>query len=200
MKKKVLSVCLFLTPFAQATTSSDIYAGFELFGGQRHINEDVNNAFLTDNLDRMNGIRLHSGYYLSEQLRAYGYIQRNVTIKNTLLDSTGGQTLKYSGYQLGAGMDYRYSLTANLYGYLGVELGVLSNKIRYTALNKTHTDSRTTLVLGSKIGLGYQFTETWTVEGGLKIDRPSSDTLHVDNKSVHIRHGSAIFATINYRF
>ncbi|TFH89495.1 outer membrane beta-barrel protein [Vibrio ouci] len=195
MKKIVLSACVLLSPLVHAASTGDMLVGLEVFHGKRSLTNNISNQEVTDKLNRMSGARLQYGYYVYEDVRAYGFVQRNTTQKKQVDD----KHVKYGGYQFGGGADYLFDFSPNLYGYVGGELSVMKNRVTYN-LEESGKTKKTSVVFGTKAGLGYQFSDAFTIEGGVKFDHPSSSQIKLGNESLRLSHGAAVFTSLNYRF
>ncbi|MGO2162498.1 MAG: outer membrane beta-barrel protein [Vibrio toranzoniae] len=224
-KSKVIGLAvasLIIAPSAFANTS--YYAGLDISGGDYRVkgsdssgyDDDMMLQSAVDDLDSKVGFRLIGGKYLSDNVRVYGFLQRDgdTDVTNTTDDYTTKDTLK--SYELGAGADYLHFFTNNFFASAGGSLGYYKSKMNSKldvevedySLNLNQQSKNSGLVTSLNIGLGYNFTDNFGLEGGYRYSYYSGnehkfsfdDEGETWNEKVSFKSANQIYLNASYKF
>lgn len=179
----VIASLLLVAPASFAKT----YVGLELGGGKSSTSlsstgidsEDLEDfQRMTDSMDSAGYARLFAGQYVTQNLRVYGYAQLDADVTVEYFDMVENEkdTLKRRGYEFDIGGDYLYFVTQDWFVVAGGTLGYYDSEVLLTNVDNGvvdfHKESRNGGVsAGLNLGTGYQFTESFTVELGLRHSR-----------------------------
>lgn len=190
---KTLAIAgLFITPLA---TANPYFMGAELSGGKFNTKfsttEEVSAgdpSLLEDaskDLDSKVAVRLLGGMYLNDNIRVYGFAQQDGELEVTKTIG-GALTTKasYKSYEVGAGADYLYFFNKQFFAVAGASLGYYSSELKAAAqldfgggdvLEQKEKSTTSGLVTSLNLGLGYNITDAFGMEGGYRLSRYSSN-------------------------
>ncbi|MEZ8102317.1 outer membrane beta-barrel protein [Vibrio bivalvicida] len=189
MKKvTVLTSAITSLLLVSPATFAKTYVGLELGGGKfstsmtsQNLDQEATDDYskMVNEMDSAGYIRLQAGQYLNQNVRVYGYVQRDADnkVEFSEFDLDDGvvekNDLERNSYQLGLGADYMYFLTNDWFVVGGGTLGYYNSKLKLTEFeNGAQTGSieskKSGLSAGLNLGTGYNFTESFTAEVGLR--------------------------------
>ena len=191
MKKTLL---LTAAVFCAPSFANQNYVTLELGAGEYNMSGNLYDATKDRNkkIKETDFIALKAGHYLDESLRVYGYLQANPSTKNDYQSNQGKSRIqqKHNTAELGAGADYLHHITKQFYLLSGANLGVYRDELEYSFDGGREKDKNTGAVLGANLGMGYHFTEQFSMELGYRYSH------YINNKHDFYKDGQK--ATINF--
>ncbi|GAA3930396.1 outer membrane beta-barrel protein [Litoribacillus peritrichatus] len=182
----VISSAVFIAP---AVSASDWYTGLEVGGGKHsssfssnvEVDKDDPVKEAAGKLDSANYLRINLGRYITDNVRVYGYAQSGskseVSYIETDFETTDKTKFEKNDYQFGVGSDYLYQFNDDWSFVAGGNLGYYNSSLDFKFSQKDDEGNSASLkksstnrgaVAGLNAGFGYNLTEDWTIETGLK--------------------------------
>ncbi|KJY92708.1 hypothetical protein TW84_05300 [Vibrio neptunius] len=168
--KKTLLLVASAALISMPSLANENYIAVELgLGSYSTSGEDANAPFINENTGF---IGLKGGHYFSNNLRAYGYLQVGAE-SSVEYQWIGGRYAEFiiSTHEIGAGADYIHDLTDSFYVLAGGNLGVYKSELEATYLGYSKDSSNTGLSAGVNLGVGYHFTDNFSMELGFRHSR-----------------------------
>jgi len=212
-KLKALAITsLFIAPLA---TANPYFMRLELSGGTFNTKfsttEDASNddpsllEGASKDLDSKVALRLLGGKYLNDNIRVYGFAQQDGELEVTK-NVAGMLTTKasYKSYEIGAGADYLYFFNKQFFAVAGASLGYYSSELKADAkldfgggdiLEQNKKSSNSGLVTSINLGLGYNITDAFGMEGGYRLSRYSGN----DHKFNYDEEGHTWTETVSFK-
>ncbi|WP_281630657.1 MULTISPECIES: outer membrane beta-barrel protein [Vibrio] len=173
--KKTLLLAATAALVSMPSLADQAFLSLELGGGKFDTSGNSSDTKqVVDNLDDAGFISLKGGTYINDNVRVYGYIQTNGESTYELISLFETDKAELTSYQLGAGADYLYDVTDKFYLVAGGSLGYYNSKLKLSnrdRLLNTYdelSDTNSGAVLGVNTGLGYHFTEQFSMELGYR--------------------------------
>ncbi|NRF17019.1 outer membrane protein [Vibrio coralliilyticus] len=168
--KKTLLLAATAALVSMPSLADQSYVALELGGGSYTTSGQDSSASAYQDIEDTGFLSLKGGYYFNKNLRAYGYIQTNG--ESSVEYQTFGITVAkaaISSNEIGAGADYLHNVTEQFYLLAGANLGVYKSELELSAMGVTPADSSNTgLTAGLNLGLGYHFTDNFSMELGYR--------------------------------
>ncbi|GLT16746.1 hypothetical protein GCM10007938_05220 [Vibrio zhanjiangensis] len=164
--KKALLIAAVAAATSMPSLANDNYVALELGKGQHTTSGLLENTQIGEDLEEMGLFSIKGGHYFSKNVRAYGYLQGTASNETTYVN-VGLKTQLTSG-EFGAGADYLHYINDQFYLLAGGNLGVYKSELELSAYGATHTMDNTGLAAGANLGLGYKFTERFSMELGYR--------------------------------
>ena len=173
MKKTLLLTATTAAVFCAPSFANQNYVALELGAGEYNMSGNLYDATKehSKEIKETGLIALKAGRYLNENVRVYGYLQAN---PGTEIDHTlNGHSIvkeKHDAAELGAGADYLHHITKQFYLLSGANLGIYRDEMEYSFGGGAvkEKDKNTGAVLGANLGMGYHFTERFSMELGYR--------------------------------
>ncbi|AIU66107.1 outer membrane beta-barrel protein [Vibrio coralliilyticus] len=168
--KKTLLLAATAALVSMPSLADQSYVALELGGGSYTTSGQDSSASAYQDIEDTGFLSLKGGYNFNKNLRAYGYIQTNG--ESSVEYQTFGITVAkaaISSNEIGAGADYLHNVTEQFYLLAGANLGVYKSELELSAMGVTPADSSNTgLTAGLNLGLGYHFTDNFSMELGYR--------------------------------
>ncbi|NOI60078.1 outer membrane protein [Vibrio coralliilyticus] len=168
--KKTLLLAATAALVSMPSLADQSYVTLELGGGSYTTSGKDSSDRLVQEIEDTRFLRLKGGYYFNKNLRAYGYIQANGETSVEYKESGAVLAkLAISSNEIGAGADYLHNVNEQFYLLAGANLGVYESELEFSVRNNTTVDnSNTGLTAGLNLGLGYYFTDNFSMELGYR--------------------------------
>ncbi|OOF13049.1 MULTISPECIES: outer membrane protein [unclassified Salinivibrio] len=188
---------------------SSLYVGGELgyirFGSDTSSDTAKQRA---NDIDDGGMATLKVGSYFGQNLRVYGYLQRNIETEVSYSLSLNNENLSAElsreGYQYGVGADYLYHFMPKNYLSIGARIGHYDNEIQYSASamgetlkGRTKTDG---LATGISAGIGHEFTDHFSLELGYRYEKLEKDDNVLLGQRITFEDTHQAFLGLNYTF
>ncbi|WP_114786771.1 outer membrane beta-barrel protein [Vibrio tetraodonis] len=177
MRKKL---CIFLIAGA---TSVPVYAienyiALELGSGSYDISGTLANSQIIKNLEDIGTYSIKGGHYFNDMLRVYlSFQQINSSETRFVSGSEVVATYEFNTRQYGIGADYLQYFSSQFYLLVGGNLDYYDSQFEINDNGELIDDNSTGLAFGANLGLGYKFTERFSMELGYRF------THYLDNET-----------------
>ncbi|MCG9683617.1 porin family protein [Vibrio sp. Isolate23] len=225
-KLKALAITsLFIAPLA---TANPYFMGLELSGGKFNTKFSTTEDLSSDDpallesaskdLDSKTAIRLVGGKYLNDNIRVYGFAQTDgeIEVTKNVADILTTKA-SYKSYEIGAGADYLHFFNKQFFAVAGASLGYYSNELKADAkidlgggdvFEQNNKSSNSGLVTSINLGLGYNFTDSFGMEGGYRLSHYSGNdhTFNYDDEgykwseTVSFKSSNQFYVNATYKF
>lgn len=168
--KKTLLLAATAALVSMPSLADQSYVTLELGGGSYTTSGQDSNLRGFEEIEDTRFLRLKGGYYFNKNLRAYGYIQANGE-SSVEYHESGVMLAKsvISSNEVGAGADYLHNVNEQFYLLAGANLGVYESELELSGHERTKVNnSNTGLTAGLNLGLGYYFTDNFSMELGYR--------------------------------
>lgn len=188
---KTLAIAgFFVTPLA---TANPYFMGAELSGGKFNTKFSTNELVsagdpsllegASKDLDTKIAVRLLGGKYLNDNFRVYGFAQQDGKLEVTKIIGPMSTKTSYKSYEVGAGADYLYFFNKQFFAVAGASLGYYKSELKADAkidfggdmFEQKETSTNSGLVTSLNLGLGYNITDSFGMEGGYRLSRYSGN-------------------------
>ncbi|CAM2797785.1 outer membrane protein [Vibrio neptunius] len=169
--KKTLLVAASAALISMPSLANENYIAVELGAGSYTTSgQHANSYFINDDTGFLS---LKGGHYFSNNVRAYGYLQAGAESSVEYQDILGSTFAKFSTttHEFGAGADYLHNLTDKFYLLTGGNLGIYNSTYEVSANGLSKDSTNTGLAAGVNLGLGYNFTDNFSMELGYRHSR-----------------------------
>ena len=142
---------------------------------------------------------LKLGHYFSGDVRAYLFFQQINSARKTLIDNIGTTSIEINTQHFGIGLDYMYYFSPQLYLLTGGNLDLYSTDYEVVADGVEGRDTASGVAAGANLGLGYMFTERFSVELGYRYTY-YNDNKSDDNSTLEISSNQIGYLNASYSF
>ena len=207
--KKALLIAAVAATASMPSLAGENYVALELGYGKHSLSGDYTKSPFdktADNLEDMGLFAIKAGHYFNKNVRAYGYLQGTASDKDTDHFAPGfALTTEIRTFEAGAGADYLHYFNDKFYALAGGNLGIYRTEVEGTLNtpfgNFNDKDDNTGLAAGANIGLGYKFTENFSMELGYRYTHYFGNEFKVDGDEVLTIDGNQIgYLNASYSF
>ncbi|MDA0119414.1 outer membrane beta-barrel protein [Vibrio sp. T11.5] len=169
--KKTLLVAASAALISMPSLANENYIAVELgLGSYTTSGQDANSDVINDDTGFLS---LKAGHYFSDNIRAYGYLQAGAESTIEYQNIFGYTYAKSSitTHEFGAGADYLHNLTDKFYLLAGGNLGIYNSTYEVSEFGLSKDSTNTGLAAGVNLGMGYNFTDNFSMELGYRHSR-----------------------------
>lgn len=157
-----------------------------------------------DSLDTKVSLRLVGGQYIKDNIRLYLYAQQDGELEVSESSSLYKLTHTYESYELGFGSDYIYNFNNQFSGFLGASLGhyrsELGARIEDSEGYDSETSKKSGLVTGFNLGLGYNVTKNFALQGGWRWSHYAGNKHKIDPITYKLESSNELYFGAGYNF
>ncbi|NOH64440.1 outer membrane beta-barrel protein [Vibrio sp. RE88] len=198
--KKTLLLAATAALVSMPSLANENYIAVELGAGSYNTSgQDANSDFINDDTGF---ISLKAGHYFSDNVRAYGYLQGGAesTIEHQNISGYTYAKASITTHEFGAGADYLHNLTDKFYLLAGGNLGIYNSTYEVSALGLSKDSTNTGLAAGVNLGMGYNFTDNFSMELGYRHSRFFGNDHEVSDIKLSVDASNTGYLNASYSF